>query len=146
MKVEGQSVDGCFKGSSYGCLFLIAVGFALVIANMVSSARVEMASLTMIRAAEPVCVAIEVYAERYGRSPSSLEQLVPEFIAELPPCRPAADIGFRYKGGETMHWRLSHWSGGAFGCEYARTSIDEPWYIVGDYDEDYPRERWIAVR
>ncbi len=100
----------------------------------------------MIRNAEPLCVALEAYTEHHGESPSSLDRLVPQFIAELPPPKPGAEVELRYKGGGNTQWRLSFWVGGSFGTEYARTTTSEPWYIVGDYDEDYPRERWIPIR
>ena len=139
-------MNGSLRTCTVGCLTLLGLGIALLVAWDASLAKERAEVLSLIRGAEPLCSAIEAYAEERGESPTSLDLLVPDFIADLPPLRSEADGGFRYKGGGTADWRLSFWLGGAFGTEYARTSTSEPWYIVGDYDEDYPREQWIPIR
>ncbi|QDV09272.1 hypothetical protein Poly30_48290 [Planctomycetes bacterium Poly30] len=141
---DKRIVDWIKGGCTCG-LILLVLGFAFVWIQIGESERVRAETLEFLQATEPLCLAIHAYAEQHGRSPASLDALVPEFIAELPPRRPPADPGVRYSNGEGRAWRLSVWSGGAFGCEYARTSTSEPWYIVGDYDMNYPREEWIAV-
>ncbi len=135
------------KSCCVGCFFFCILGLVVVVFAMArSEARsegVRVDTLAMIRAAEPLCVAIDAYAEQHGRSPASLDVLVPGYVSELPPCRPADNPGFWYEGGKAITWKLTIWGGD---YEYTRTSMDEPWFVTGDYDEDYPRERWRAIR
>jgi hypothetical protein len=134
------------KGLSNGQFAIMLLGlFSLVgVATVGALVRVtrsesEVEARALIRASGPLCAAIDAYAVQSGRSPESLETLVPDFVTELPPLEVSSDTGFRYQGGETGAWRLSIWGGHYM---YERTSVEEPWFVTGDADVSYPVSGW----
>ncbi len=146
-RAENDTGNDTEKGISNGLLAILLLAFftlaglatigALVRVTQVES---EVEARALIRAAGPLCAAIDAYSLRTGRSPEALDVLVPGYVSELPPLHGDAEIGFRYQGGEGAAWCLSIW-GGHF--MYERSSVEEPWYITGDLDQSYPQGSWL---
>lgn len=135
---EKELSNGQFAILLLGLFTLVG---AAVVGTLVRVTRSEseVEARALIRAAGPLCTAIDAYVVESGRSPESLEALVPDFVSELPPLEVDSDTGFRYQGGDTAAWKLSIWGGHYM---YQRTSVQEPWFVTGDADVSYPPSSW----
>lgn len=129
---------GIFVFGFFSLVALTTVGALM----RVSSLESEVETRAIIKAAEPLCVALDAFAKQHGHPPASLQELVPEFIAQLPPLRPQDDPGFEYQTGKEAQWTLTIWGGG---FQYTRNAIEEPWFISADHSENYPRDTWLPL-
>ncbi len=101
--------------------------------------------------AKPLIIAIESYRERFGMYPASLDDLVPNFLAEIPPPtrHPSGNGGDKWvyqrseKNGYLLYVTAFHWIS-SFDALVYRPSKHYP---QGWYNEHYtlPVEDWLYI-
>ena len=81
--------------------------------------------------ATPIISALESYKARHGRYPASLDDLAPEFIAQVPQVKTRSGQGFDYlsRTGDSYYLMFRYTGPGTNGCSY--TPEAQRWKCTG---------------